>query len=145
VDFVVVESPFATSFLNLRRESGAEWTKELTQEVNVRYARACLHDCLTRHQEAPYASHLLYTQEGVLDDDIPAERDLGIRAGLQIGRAAKRRVFYVDRGFSRGMVWGLRFALDIEQPCEIRRLGGEWELGWEPGFDLEAAKTRLRE
>jgi hypothetical protein len=119
-------------------------TTGLPQRVNIEYARACLHDCLVRHQEAPYASHLLYTQEGVLDDDVPSERDLGIRAGLGIGRAAKRRIFYVDRGFSKGMDWGLKFALEIGQPCEMRRLGGVWGLGWEPDFDLEAMAALLR-
>ncbi len=33
-------------------------------ERNVKYARACLRDCLLRG-EAPFASHLLYTQPGV--------------------------------------------------------------------------------
>jgi len=152
MDFVVVESPFAASVLTLQHwgpepgtnVAGTEVTKALTVEENIRYARACLHDCLVRHQEAPYASHLLYTQEGVLDDEVPSERDLGIRAGLEIGRAAKRRLFYVDRGLSGGMRWGLKFALEIEQPYEVRRLGGEWDLGWEPDFDLETVVAQLR-
>ena len=36
-------------------------------ETNLRNARAAMRDCLLRG-EAPYASHLLYTQPGVLDD-----------------------------------------------------------------------------
>jgi len=148
MDFVVVESPFATSTIFLPEGTDHILTAEggfvITQHWNVQYARACLHDCLVRHQEAPYASHLLYTQEGILNDNVPAERDLGIRAGLEIGRAAKRRIFYVDRGFSRGMDWGLNFALEIGQPCEGRRLGGSWDLGWEPDFDLDAMTRILR-
>ena len=41
-------------------------------EANLSYARACMRDCFERG-EAPFASHLLYTQMGVLDDTIPAE------------------------------------------------------------------------
>ncbi len=53
-------------------------------ERNIEYARACLHDCFLR-KEAPFASHLLYTQPGVLDDNVPDERELGIEAGLVWG------------------------------------------------------------
>jgi hypothetical protein len=38
--------------------------------------------------EAPIASHLLYTQPGVLNDGVPAERAHGIEAGLAWLRAA---------------------------------------------------------
>lgn len=50
---VIVESPYAGDI-----------------EANVAYARRCLRDSLARG-EAPIASHLLYTQEGVLRDDVP--------------------------------------------------------------------------
>jgi len=49
--------------------------------TNVAYARRALRDCLLRG-EAPFASHLLYTQPGVLDDTLPDERACGIEAGL---------------------------------------------------------------
>lgn len=64
---VILESPFAGNWLQ-------RW-------LNVRYARRCLRDALQRG-EAPIASHLLYTQRGVLDDAKPAARQLGIDAGL---------------------------------------------------------------
>ena len=51
---------------------------------NVAYARACLRDSLLRG-EAPIASHLLFTQPGVLDDQIPNERQMGISRGMQYG------------------------------------------------------------
>ena len=41
---------------------------------NVRYARACVRDSLLRG-EAPIASHLLYTQPGVLRDNVAGERE----------------------------------------------------------------------
>lgn len=50
-------------------------------EYNLKYARACVADCIRRH-EAPFASHLIYTQDGVLDDNDPNERMLGIHAGF---------------------------------------------------------------
>ena len=43
---------------------------------NETYARLCMADCLKRG-EAPYASHLFFTQEGLLDDTIK-EEDLAL-------------------------------------------------------------------
>jgi hypothetical protein len=106
---VIIESPYAGE---VRR--------------NEAYARACLADSLARG-EAPIASHLLYTQPGVLNDEEPGERALGIAAGLAWKRVADAQVFYVDRGWSRGMLdaaGGDRNAPGLE----IRRLGGEWAL-----------------
>lgn len=141
MEFVVVESPFATNTITLA--NGNEF--EVHETENIAYARACMHDCLVNHDEAPYASHLLYTQEGVLDDDVPEERKLGIEAGLEIGRLAKRRVFYLDRGFSSGMKWGLRFAQEIGQHCEIRTLAGKWDIGWAKELSIQTLVDRLRD
>jgi hypothetical protein len=43
--------------------------------------------------ESPIASHLLYTQPGILKDDVPEERPLGIEAGLA-WRSVGRRLTY---------------------------------------------------
>jgi hypothetical protein len=86
---------------------------------NVAYARECLADCL-RRGEAPIASHLLYTQPGVLDDGDPTERALGIEAGLVWGVLADASVFYVDRGVSPGMVQAYRRAVLYGRPIEFR-------------------------
>jgi hypothetical protein len=43
-------------------------------ERNVAYARACIRDSLA-HGKAPIALHLLYTQPGVLRDEVPEERN----------------------------------------------------------------------
>ena len=48
---VIIESPFAGDV-----------------DKNIEYARKCVRDSLNRG-EAPSASHLLYTQPGILDDD----------------------------------------------------------------------------
>jgi hypothetical protein len=82
---VVIESPFA----------GDVWR-------NVNYARAAMRDCI-RRGETPYASHLLYTQQGILDDEKPDQRALGIEMGFQFWNHAARVIFYTDLGWSRGM------------------------------------------
>lgn len=105
---VIIESPYAGDV-----------------ERNERYARAAMADSLTRG-EAPFASHLLYTQPGVLDDTDPSERALGIRAGLAWGREACATVVYTDLGLSRGMFWGIVRAHRDGRPVEYRSLGGEW-------------------
>ncbi len=92
-------------------------------EENVRFARLCLRDCLTRG-EAPFASHLLYTQDGVLDDKIPAERNLGIEAGFAYKEVAKETVVYINRGLSRGMHLGVRKTISLGQEFEYRILSG---------------------
>lgn len=69
---------------------------------NERYARACMRDSLLRG-EAPYASHLLYTQPGVLRDDVPEERELGIESGFEFRRVAEVIAVYTDLGISPGM------------------------------------------
>lgn len=101
---VILESPFAGDV-----------------EANIEYARACLRDSLARG-EAPIASHLLYTQPGVLDDDIPAERSWGIDAGLAWRRIAEGSVVYTDRGISKGMEYGIAAAREAGLPIEYRRL-----------------------
>lgn len=105
---VIVESPFAPSLT-------------ANEEEHVAYARSCLADCLLRG-EAPYASHLLYTQEGVLDDTDPDERALGIEAGIAWGERADAVVVYTDYGISRGMQYGIERATRRGTPIEYRSL-----------------------
>jgi hypothetical protein len=101
---VVVETPYAGDI-----------------EANLEYLRRCLHDCFKRG-EAPFASHALYTQPGVLDDDKPNERRLGIEAGFAWGEAAEVTVVYTDRGFSEGMEAGIAAAEKAGRPIEFRTL-----------------------
>ena len=92
-------------------------------EQNTRYARACMHDCLKR-KEAPFASHLLYTQPGVLDDFVHEERELGIEAGLAWGEMAMRTVVYTDLGITEGMERGIARARREGRAVEYRTLPG---------------------
>jgi len=108
-------------------------------ERNVAYARACMADCL-RRGEAPIASHLLYTQPGVLDDNAPDERRLGIDAGLAWAVWADAAVFYVDLGASPGMLDAVERHKANGVPIEVRELGGEWVTF--AGVALHAAPAR---
>ncbi len=81
----IIESPFAGDV-----------------ERNLAYLRLCMADCLARG-EAPFASHALYTQPGVLRDDVPEGRTKGIEAGFAWWDAAHVIAFYTDFGWSGGM------------------------------------------
>ena len=93
-------------------------------DANVEYAQKCMHDMLLRG-EAPYASHLLYTQKNVLDDTNPVERELGIYAGFAYKHMkGMHTVFYVDRGMSKGMKMAMDYLKERNMTFEIRNLSG---------------------
>ena len=108
---VILESPYAAP-------------DERGLEINITYARQCIRDSL-RRGEAPIASHLLYTQEGILDDNIPEERQWGIDAGLAWKEVADASVVYTDFGISRGMQYGIDAATKAGIPVEYRKLN-DW-------------------
>ena len=111
---VILESPFSGT-------SGWRLIRWWQNRRNIRYARACVRDSLSR-DEAPIASHLLYTQRGILKDHIPAERWKGIDAGLAWCFCAEATVVYVDRGISSGMRAGMQLAESLGVPIEVRRI-----------------------
>ena len=92
------------------------------RHLNRMFVRACARDCLMRG-EIPFASHMLYTQPGVLDDTDPVERELGIKAGKEWTKVAEKTVVYTDRGISRGMKFGIDLAEKLGRPVEYRELG----------------------
>lgn len=102
---VILESPYAGEDI----------------EANITYARACVRDSLARG-EAPIASHLLYTQPGILRDEVPAERQWGIDAGLAWRSVAQATVVYTDRGISNGMKYGIAAAEKAGISVEYRNL-----------------------
>lgn len=106
---VIVESPY-------------NGPTKLEIDRNKAYARRAMHDCFLRG-EAPFASHLLYTQPGVLRDSDPEERKLGIKAGLEWGMHAEATVVYADLGISSGMQHGIDIANKLNRPIEYRRIG----------------------
>lgn len=106
---VIVESPYA-----------GDTPEEV--ERHVAYAREAMTDSLLRG-EAPFLSHLLYTQ--VLDDSNPKQREAGIAAGLAWGRVAELTVVYCDLGVSEGMEIGIAKARSLCRPVEYRSIRGD--------------------
>ncbi len=106
---VIVESPYAGK------------TEEEIQR-NIEYARRAVRDCIMRG-EAPIASHLLYTQPGILRDEHPEERALGIRAGLAWRKVAEASVVYTDLGVTEGMKQGIKAAREAYIAIELRAIG----------------------
>ena len=102
---VVLESPYAGEV-----------------ERNVEYARRAVKDCLDRG-EAPIASHLLFTQPGILNDAVIEERQLGIEAGLAWLAKAHAMVIYLDYGMSKGMEHAAQRASGFDIPILYRSIG----------------------
>lgn len=105
---VILESPYAGD-----------------RATNERYARAAIRDCLERG-DSPYASHMLLTQPGISNDDVPSERRIGIDAGFLWHEVAHATVVYTDLGMSKGMNEGIANAHKLGQPVEFRTLKG-WQ------------------
>lgn len=99
---VVLESPYAGDV-----------------DRNLEYLGRCVRDCLQRG-ESPYASHGLLTR--FLDDNVPEERELGIRANLAWGSRSDAIVVYLDRGLSKGMRIALEYHVSGLKPVEARLL-----------------------
>ena len=112
---VVVESPYAGDAATIKR--------------NGAYARAALRNCIFRG-EAPIASHLLYTQPGVLQDEVKWERNLGIECGFVWGCLADAVVVYRDLGITEGMQRGIKHYESLGLTVEYRSLAG-WESSGE--------------
>ena len=104
---VILESPFAGNIV-----------------LNVAYAKLCIRDMLLRG-EAPIASHLLFTQPGLLDDTKPEQRKLGIEAGHIWIEVADEVCVYGDLGISKGMELGIARARAVGKPISYRHLPKE--------------------
>jgi hypothetical protein len=104
-ELVILESPFSGDV-----------------NKNIEYARQCIRDSIVNHYENPYASHLLFTQPGILDDTKEDERNLGISLGFDWGKYAKKTVVYCDLGISRGMELGITEAKKQNRVIEYRKL-----------------------
>lgn len=119
---VIIESPY----------TGREAGDQQGVEQNLQYLRECLRDALRRF-EAPFASHGLYTQPGVLDDNKTDERRQGIEAGFAWRSVADATIVYTDLGITKGMQYGIDDAKQHGRPIEYRKLA---EIGsWRPVAD----------
>lgn len=117
---VIIESPYSGNIVK-----------------NTTYARKCIKDCLSKGESA-FASHLLYTQEGILEDSKSDERKLGIKAGLAWGKVAYKTVVYQDLGISKGMQIGIDTAIEDGRIVEYRNLPG-WSDDDDPEREAKIA------
>lgn len=129
---VIIESPYAASpeaierALTLNPVLSTIAREQYVVSQNLGYLRAALHDCLVNHEEAPFASHGLYTQEGVLFDPYPSDRRLGILAGFSWRKVADKTVVYTDKGISPGMELGIEAAEKMGHKIQYRSIPGRW-------------------
>jgi hypothetical protein len=123
-----------TKFVDIETPYSGNSEEEIRR--NLLYARACVRDSLLRG-EVPFASHLFYTQPGILDDNIPQEKDMGINAGKELTEALPDivTVVSVDLEISKGMQYGIDRAKKNGRKIEYRSLGEGWEAK-----ELEVAK-----
>lgn len=117
---VVIESPLRGAVPRWCPTWLAPVIERVGRWRNRAYARACMRDSLARG-EAPYASHVLFDQPGLLDDARASERVVGMNAGRCWGTMAEVRAVYCDFGISDGMRWGVATA-PIGQVTEYRWL-----------------------
>ena len=109
---------------------------------NLRYLRACMRDCLLRG-EAPYAPHALYMPLlfGVLNGELPADRELGVDVDFAWREVADATVVYTNLGITPGMHIGIADAAKanyVEEggihATEYRKLGPDWEIAADRGI-----------
>lgn len=103
-------------------ESPYRGKTESERLANIDYARRAVRDALERG-ESVMASHLLYPQDGILDDDDKIERATGINAGHAWLHRADCLVVYIDRGISEGMEAGIKVARFHGIKIEERSIG----------------------
>lgn len=111
---VIIESPYSGDVLK-----------------NIEYAKKCLIDSCKRG-EAPFLSHLLYTtnlegtfaQEslGTNDENHWISREEGLKRCEAWRTVANCTVFYVDYGWSSGMLRAKEHAEKLGQPIEERKI-----------------------
>lgn len=108
-----------------------------TVAENLAYARAALADSL-RRGEAPFASHLLYPQPGVLSE--VTERAHGLIAGLAHTCYCDTVAVYTDLGVSAGMQASIDAALARGQAVVYRTVS--WSVSPPPeGVDADVYAT----
>lgn len=96
--------------------------EEAMQNKYIAYARKAMADCIQRG-EVPFASHLIYTQPGILDDNVRAERERGFYCRGAMVMACHRLAVYTDFGISKGMQHALDVAAQTNMPVDRRSFG----------------------
>jgi hypothetical protein len=103
---IVVESPFRETAIRTRAQH-TEWARELCR-------------ALSRAGHEPFASHLLGPQ--FLDEDVPADREAGIRIQLAVIRGCAAVWVWDVWGITNGMKAAIKFAEECNAVCRARGL-----------------------
>ena len=114
---VSIESPFKPSDDEVAKYEGRYTRAELLRQ-NLVYARLALLNSLKRG-EAPFASHLIYTQVWAESDEL---RKQGIAAGIEYHHRTDLVALCVDLGTSGGMKLAREHAQLINVPHETRMI-----------------------
>lgn len=102
-----------------------------------KFTLACIRDCLKRG-EAPYASHMLFTETNALGEFSPDERAIGMHSGFLWGSNAVKTVVYTDLGLGLGMQQGIKSAQEVGRSVEYR------ELGWIPSVTASEVEFEIQ-
>lgn len=95
---------------------------------NIYYAREAMWHSFEQG-EAPFASHLLYPT--ILDDHTERDRERALQAEYEWLAIADLVAFYVDYGWSPGMIKELKVARLAHRKIEVRHILGR-PKGLEP-------------
>lgn len=116
---VYVESPYAVS---VAADAGAHPKEAFRAHLHYVWA---LCQYVLENGGHPFASHMFYT--ALLNDSDPTQREQGIAAGQAFAKMAQVRLFGLDLGWSRGMLYGAELR-PPHQPEDQVYLGQHWRL-----------------
>lgn len=129
---VILESPWAApNTINCSRMhsshldsvgSGMQMAPDYTSLDTRRYLQCAMLNALSLG-EAPLATHALFAASNILDDADPADRELGMNAGMRWYAYANYVVVYADYGISTGMQLGIDMATALCKPVHYRYIG----------------------
>jgi hypothetical protein len=86
------------------------------------YLSACIRDAVMRG-EVPIASHAMFCVASDFNDEVDADRALGLTAARVMIQNCQLVAVYCDHGISEGMRRAMEFAFSINKPVETRRIG----------------------
>jgi hypothetical protein len=113
-DIVFLESPYSGNI-----------------DTNTRYASACAIECAVVRDELAYASHLQMTQhpraKNVFVSDYDDKwdtltRDQAIKMSQRMRERCDMTVFYVDLGWSKGMIEAREYCVANQLSFDVRKI-----------------------
>lgn len=116
---VWIESPYSANPIPADVLDKNRWW-DIVVERNEMIARS-LHRFAALKGFSPSCSHLLLTQKGILDDKNPAERSIGISAGLDWQDVCDELWVFTSYGISKGMRQGMLYFLETNERLGLDR------------------------